>query len=775
MVSVRRTHKSERRRSIDKAAPNTTEGVRSKRAGAAKTRLITGLALGGILLIALGLRLSYLREVVHAPDFALPQVDAGYYDYWARAMVTKDWSIPKNLIDFPDPEIPRRPYFHPPGYPFFLAAVYWLTDGSYLAARIVQIGLGLANCLLAYVLGRTLFGRGVGLLFALFMSIYWVFIYFEGELLSPVLLVSLGLLLLCIQSRWPERPTWGWGLAAGVVFGIYALVRTNILLFGPLVVIWALWRARRHRNIRSLICTGGGFCIGAVLAIAPVTIRNYVAGNDLVLITTNAGINLYVGNNETSTGTYSGVPNLRELGIENEYHPTIIEGVQRFVGRDMKDSEVSSWFVGKAVAYIRTHPWRTLKLLAIKAALFWGPEEVANNKMIGSEKAYSPTLRYLPSFPLVLAAALFGLFQLVVGIRKRAVQSETEPAVSLLTDRQIEMSVLIVCFILASFVSYLPFFIAGRYRVPIIPALLLFGAYGLHRLWCLAIGRQYRAVVLHGALLVGLAVATHVHLVPYRAQGPQRHLLRATCYRLADKIDLAIEECRQAIKVAPEAEKGHRRLGDLLLLQGRYAEAIEHYERAAQLVPGRFDVQCNLALAYTAQGDLDRAIDHFRAGLRLRPEMAEIHYRLARLLQQKGQTDDAIDHLHQAVTLKPDYIQAHRRLALALMSRRQFAEAQTQLRQLLARHPNDPTLHNLLGAALKSSGQIEQAIACYRKALELKPDHYQAHNNLANAFLAQGRLDEAIAHYRKALEIQPGYAEATRNLEHALHLKSQTK
>jgi tetratricopeptide (TPR) repeat protein len=745
----------------------------------ANSRLVTGMALAGIVLLGLALRVSYLREIVHAPDFSLPQVDAGFYDYWARGLVTGDWTVPKNLSHFPDPEVQTNPYFRPPGYPFFLALVYSVTGGSYLAARGVQMGLGLLNCLLAYLLGKTLFGRGVGLLFALLLSVYWGFIYFEGQLLAPVLLVTAGLLLLYTLSLWPAKFTFGRALAGGLAFGLYAVIRANVLLFAPVVLGWAWWLARRRRDGRSVGLTWGTFALGAAAVIAPVTIRNYVVAQDVVLVASNAGINLYVGNNEDATGRYSIIPNLQELGVGDEWtcfdYPRIVHGVEQQTGRTMKHSEVSSWFAGKAFAYMRAHPGHVLKLMATKAALFWGPVEVPNNKVISYEKADSWTLRYMPGFPVALGLAVFGLIQFVVRARKRLPQPAPETASLAPSARQIEVSVLIVLFVFVYFASYLPFFVSGRYRIPVIPFLLLFGAYGLHQGGCLIARRQYRTEALWLALLVGLCAAASIRLIPYEPNAAHWHLVRATCYRLTDRPDLAITECRAAIRARPDQEKGHRRLADLLLLQRNYAEAIEHYEQAAQLAPGRFDVQCNLGLAYSAGGHLDRAVDHFRAALQIQPEMAEIHYRLATVLQRKGQGEDAIDHLRQAIELKPDYVQAHRKLAMALLSRREFDEATTQLRRLLDRHPNDPSVHNLLGIALKSSGNVDQAVEHYRQALKLKPDHYQAHNNLANALLAQGRPDEAIVHYQQALQIKPDYAEAKRNLEHVLRLKDQPK
>jgi len=756
--------------------PMVTDTVRRtamRESAKARCRTGTTMALAGILLVGLVLRISYLREHVHSPDFSLPQVDAGYYDYWARAIVSGDWTVPRNLSDLPDPEIRTKPYFHPPAYPFFLAAIYRLTDGSYLAVRVVQMALGLVNCWLAYLLGRQVFTRGVGLLFALFMAVYWVFIFFEGELLSPTLLVTQGLLLLYLLIRWTDRPTFVWAGAAGVVFGFYALTRANVLLFGPVVIAWAFWLSRRGDAVRPFLRMAGGFCLGAAMTIAPATIRNYIVSGEFVLITTNAGVNLYVGNNETSTGTYSGIPSLHGLSIENEYYPCVIESVERVVGRKMKDSEVASWFVDRAVAYARAHPWQTLKRMAVKAALFWGPVEVPNNKVLGSEKTSSPTLRYLPGFPIALALAVFGVIGLIAGAVQRTPdpqgQATTPPA-----RGAVEASALIALFVLATFASYLPFFIAGRFRVPIIPFLLLFGAYGIHQLGRTIFAGQYRTAALRGAILAVLLGAAHVRLVPYEPQPAQRHLLRATCYRLADKIDPAIEECRAATQLDPNSEEGHRRLADLLMLRGDPRQAAVHYQHAARLQPGRFEVQYNLAMALIAVGDHDRAVGHLRLAVQIQPEAAEAHYRLAGLLRRKGQIDAAIATYRQTIECDPNHIRARRDLAALLLSQRRPQEALDQLRWIVDRGDANADVHNLAGVAWKLIGDLDEAVASYRRALAINPDYHLAHNNIANVLAAQGRSDEAVAHYRRALEIKPDYTQAREGLNDLLRAQGSS-
>ena len=54
-----------------------------------------------ILLVGGLLRALYLDEIADSPGVASPQVDAHYHDYWARAMVTRDWTPPAGVTREP--------------------------------------------------------------------------------------------------------------------------------------------------------------------------------------------------------------------------------------------------------------------------------------------------------------------------------------------------------------------------------------------------------------------------------------------------------------------------------------------------------------------------------------------------------------------------------------------------------------------------------------------------------------------------------------------------
>lgn len=753
------------RKAVDKADPKQSADNKSFR---------TVLILTAILLLGLILRISYLREITDNPDFAYPRVDAAYHDYWARGLATGDWIVTEDSGNSNDPEIRYIPYFRPPGYPFFLAVVYYLSNCSYLAARIVQMALGLLSCVLAYFLGRTVFGRKTGFIFAGVMSTYWGFIYFEGELLGTALLVPLGMAVVYALCLWYEKITFRRAFASGVLYGVFALVRPNILLFGPAVLIWCWWVRWRRKEGSHIGITWLGFLLGAVVIISPVTIRNYVVARDFVLISSNLGISLHTGNNESSTGCYSIFPSLEEITGMHDWtcfeYPQIVRGIEALHGRKMKHSEVSSYFSKKAIDYIRTHKQRILKLTAKKAVLFWGPAELPSNKQIYCEKLNSRTLRYMPGFPMALSLGIIGIIQLFLGRKGRERQKDSKVFV---TEKQFEMSVLMIFFIISYFLSILPFFIVGRYRLPVIPFLLLFGAYGLYRISSLLLSGRYYSVACRLVILIGLYFAASIHIFPYEPGLAQWHLQRASCYRLAKKPELAIEECREAVRIGPGLEKGHRRLADMLLQRKDYAGAIKHYITAAQLKPGRYDVHYHLGLAFNSQGELDQAISHFREALKIKPDVPEVHYSLGTVLKSKGQIETAIDHYRQALKLKPDYTKARYNLATVLLVQRRFDEAIIHLRWILSHDPNQANAHNYLGVALKSKGEIDEAISHYHQALKLKPDYYQAYNNLANALLVQRKVDEAISYYRRALKIKPDYAEAQHNMNNVLRLRSK--
>ena len=84
----------------------------------------------------------------------------------------------------------------------------------------------------------------------------------------------------------------------GAMVGVAALGRANVLAWIPFLLAWPLSsRPPRWKH-------GAALLAGAALMILPVTVINWRAERDFVLITANGGLNFYIGNNEAANGAY---------------------------------------------------------------------------------------------------------------------------------------------------------------------------------------------------------------------------------------------------------------------------------------------------------------------------------------------------------------------------------------------------------------------------------------------------------------------------------------
>lgn len=91
-------------------------------------------------------------------------------------------------------------------------------------------------------------------------------------------------------------------LLSGGLLGFASLVQPSLQLF-PLVLLAA--DLLHPRPVNLTLMRLAWIITGMLLVISPWTLRNYQVFNEFVLISTNAGSNLYRANNPLATGGYS--------------------------------------------------------------------------------------------------------------------------------------------------------------------------------------------------------------------------------------------------------------------------------------------------------------------------------------------------------------------------------------------------------------------------------------------------------------------------------------
>ncbi|MBI1317660.1 MAG: tetratricopeptide repeat protein [Candidatus Hydrogenedens sp.] len=713
----------------------------------------SALILAAIILLGALLRLGHLAEIRTQPDFDSPSADAAFKHYWARAILTGDTTPPPGD---PDPHLATTPYVRPPAYPFFLAFIYLLTGTSFTAVRLVQIAAGLVSCLLLYRLGRRVFSESIGLLAAFLMSTYWIFIFFESELNEPALTVLLLLALMNLALDWSANPSYRRAGFTGLILGLLALMRTEIILFYPFALLWAIWRVRQLPLMERFMRAGA---IGAVivLCIAPVTLRNYLASGEFVPISTIGGLNLYAGNNPEATGYF---PNLdyRELfglstSLSHMNFPQLVQALERKTGEEnLGQSDLQNYFIRAAWDYVRNNPAQALATDWKKVLYFWGPAEISSNKIVALEKQNSVILRFLPPYFVFLSFGAVGVLMYLAG-RRSGLDAAAEP-------RGGGVLSLAGLFILISFLTHVIFFVVARFRVPIIPFVLLFAAFALVQFVLMLRERDYFILARWVGALVVAFILFGVAWAPYTPDAVAYHYQRGLNYGHRGDTGKAIEEFKLAINAGREASQQDSvpvcsEMGFALAVQGEFDNAINWYDRALAIDPGHAFTLYRKGEAQLALDRVPQGIESLEAALKYDFTLAPAHMALVRAYVRRGRFADAEAAGKRAVEAVPGNIDLELLIGELLAQRGRPADALPYFERAIAIEPNNPRAYNYLGLQHAALGQFDQAIEAYEQAILIDPDSSITRTNLGNLYAHQGEYDKAIAHYLDALVVNP--------------------
>jgi 4-amino-4-deoxy-L-arabinose transferase-like glycosyltransferase len=186
--------------------------------------------------------------------------------------------------------------FRAPGFPLFLAGIYYLAGRQYPLVYVIFCALGAAACVLTFLVASELVNQALALLAAALAITYINGIYFATVFASESLyLVCFGLSLWLFLRYLKSGFFWDLFFSA-LSLGWGILTRPFALLFLPIfgsILLWNMWKSRRFRLGQALM-----FAVIPLAVVAPWTIRNYTVFHQFVLVANNGGSTLYQGNND---------------------------------------------------------------------------------------------------------------------------------------------------------------------------------------------------------------------------------------------------------------------------------------------------------------------------------------------------------------------------------------------------------------------------------------------------------------------------------------------
>jgi len=556
-----------------------------------------------LLAVALLWRLVYFLEMYASPYADNLTLDSQVYHEVALAAAAGEWSQGET-------------FFQAPLYPWVMGAVYSLVGPSQTLVKLLQILLSVASCWLIFHIADRVFDRGVALVALAISAVYGMSIYFANELLIVTVIVFLDLLGLDLLLRAADAGRKILWAAGGFVLGLSAIARPTILPFVVVAGAWIVVTGWRSGRVRTALREAVLFGVGLALPIAPVTLHNYLADGDLVLVAANGGVNFFIGNNPQSDGITAVVPGTR--GDRSGGHEDQVRIAREAIGDPgATPREISNYWYNSAWKYIRVSPLEAFRHTAFKAFILINAHEVSNNRVIEFVTRHSWIYSWATlKFWLVLPLALAGL---VIGGGRRHPKS------------------LLLIFIVVYSATMIPFFINARFRMPLATVLIIFAAWAI-----VAWSRWLRERPLNRQFVGVFAVSVAVALVGAVVVRPIPVL------RVTDA---------QAFFNEGEACRAH---GDFAAATGWYQAALDNY-------PGYCDAAFNLAQIHARVfPDPKKVVEVLEPVEESCAEDIGIRRLLGLSLCSVGRRDEGVEHLRFVAMRSPGSEEARRELKRAL-------------------------------------------------------------------------------------------------------------
>jgi tetratricopeptide (TPR) repeat protein len=229
-----------------------------------------------------------------------------------------------------------------------------------------------------------------------------------------------------------------------------------------------------------------------------------------------------------------------------------------------------------------------------------------------------------------------------------------------------------------------------------------------------------------------------------------------------------LSNAEQAYRKAAEAQPGdinHRRgLAQTLLNEQKYPEALEQYQRLAEMDAEDPDTYLRLAEIYRQLKQLDKAEQNVLLAKQRAPGNVEVIYYESSIYQAEGRFEDAIRVLSDAVTgvkAQSEFAPARRRtLAILYQQLGQLyrevsnysAAVNTFEEMLRLGSEEDRRARLMIIDTYRAARDVPKALEASRKAIEAYPKDRAIRTSQALLYSESGQTDQAVSQLRQLLD-----------------------
>ena len=229
------------------------------------------------------------------------------------------------------------------------------------------------------------------------------------------------------------------------------------------------------------------------------------------------------------------------------------------------------------------------------------------------------------------------------------------------------------------------------------------------------------------------------------------HLLGEICENLKQPLE-AVQEYQRAAELNP-SEPYLFDWGAELLLHHAAEPAVEVFTKGNRLFPRSSRILAGLGASWYALGSYEKAVQRLFEASDLNPEDPNPYLFLGRVQAVDNEPSTAImERLERFVRLKPENALANYYYAISVLKGRKspedaenFAQVKSLLEKTIRLDPTFGLAYLQLGILFSERKDLSNSVAAYQSAIRATPDMEEAHYRLAQIYRKTGETSKAQA------------------------------
>lgn len=225
------------------------------------------------------------------------------------------------------------------------------------------------------------------------------------------------------------------------------------------------------------------------------------------------------------------------------------------------------------------------------------------------------------------------------------------------------------------------------------------------------------------------------------------------------QLDEAISAYRLSIIHETGNVNARRRLAEIFIWRGSFAEAADQYRELIHLRGDNPLYYLNLGRVYDRMKDLKNAVTEYEVAVRLDPNNLEGHRELARIFMRGSQVGKAEQNYKEVLRINSEDEATRNALITLYVKQKRFDDLTQFVKAWLEKAPDDPQRHYRLGIVYEFKKEFDLAVNEYKKAIELQPGNAKMLLALGRTYMKTGRISESREMLEASSKADPTLAE----------------